>query len=236
MKIVSKENVRLVFVVKMSETLANAVRRYVGRVPTLAIDEVELSKNDSPLYDEAVAHRLGLVPLKVKKVKEEEVELSITHKDKGYVYSSEINGDLEPVYGTIPITYLRENQELKIKATVKSGCGEEHSKFNPGAIFYRLSEEITMDKKFKSQLEAAGVVNPIKDKGNNIVLVDNLDKPILDLCEGVAKQASEKVELKDSGNLVVAVDSFGQLKVEDVFLKSVDALKKDLNLFSKTLK
>ena len=57
----------LVLRVHADESLANAVRRSVAEVPTLAIDEVEIYKNDSPLYDEMLALRLGLVPLKTEK-------------------------------------------------------------------------------------------------------------------------------------------------------------------------
>jgi len=44
---------------------ANALRRgIVNETPTMAIHRVEFRKNSSTLYDEMVAHRLGLIPLK----------------------------------------------------------------------------------------------------------------------------------------------------------------------------
>ena len=64
MEVVKKTPELLVIRTEANESLANAIRRSVSEVPTLAIDEVEIFKNDSALYDEMLALRLGLVPLK----------------------------------------------------------------------------------------------------------------------------------------------------------------------------
>ena len=55
-KIEETEN-QIVFIADISETLANSIRRYTNQVLVMAVDEVEISRNDSPLYDEAVTHR-----------------------------------------------------------------------------------------------------------------------------------------------------------------------------------
>ena len=68
---------KLSFKIKDTDlSLVNALRRIiVENVPVLAIDRVDFSKNDSVLYDEILAHRLGLIPLKTNiktfKLKEE---------------------------------------------------------------------------------------------------------------------------------------------------------------------
>ena len=51
----------------INSTFANAIRRSTFEIDVLAIDLVEFYKNDSALYDEMMALRLGLLPLKAPK-------------------------------------------------------------------------------------------------------------------------------------------------------------------------
>ena len=71
METINKTEEKYVFKAEIEDTLINAIRRYVGQIQISAIDDVEISKNDSPLYDETLAHRLGLVPLKQNQKKRE---------------------------------------------------------------------------------------------------------------------------------------------------------------------
>ena len=46
-------------------SIINGLRRIVyAEVNTIAIDSVKMEKNTSPLFDEFICHRLGLLPLK----------------------------------------------------------------------------------------------------------------------------------------------------------------------------
>ncbi len=143
---------------------ANALRRImVEEVPTMAIEEVEFRSNTSILYDEIVAHRLGLLPLKTdlksyylpEKCKCKgagcaRCQLKMTLKSKeGIVHASEIKSKdpkIKPVYPNTPIVKLLKGQKIELEATASLGKGKDHAKFSPGLIFYKYKPDIEVGK------------------------------------------------------------------------------------------
>lgn len=69
-----KERSRFEMKFDLSDTdvsMANAIRRVmIAEVPTMAIEEVIVHENTSPLHDEYITHRLGLIPLDSSRVDE----------------------------------------------------------------------------------------------------------------------------------------------------------------------
>jgi len=66
LEVLEQSDYKLMFIIEgISVEMVNALRHIIlTEIPVMAIDEVIILKNDSPLYDEVVAHRLGLIPLK----------------------------------------------------------------------------------------------------------------------------------------------------------------------------
>jgi len=234
MKLIEKKENQIVFSAEVDESLVNAIRRHINQIPILAIDEVEISKNDSALYDEIVAHRLGLIPLKASKDKKNP-KISLSSKKEGMVYSKELKGS-QIVYGEMPITFLNKGQEIEIKATTKMGKGTEHSKFSPGLMFYRNVSEITLDKGLKSEIESNFPENKVSEKGNKITVLDDKKQEILDVCEGICSKKGVKIEINFKNELIINLESFGQLDSNEIFKKSVEELKKDLQKVAKLMK
>ena len=132
----------------------NAIRRLsINEVPTLAIDDVVILENSSVMHDEAVAHRLGLIPLRTdlhRFVLPHDCDCNSTlgctkcrvllsmdseANDKTKVVTS---GDLvsedevvKPISTEIPIIVLAPAQKLKFEAYARLGFGEDHAKWQP---------------------------------------------------------------------------------------------------------
>ena len=234
MKIIEKKDNKLIFIVEANESLLNSIRRYANQIPILAVDEIEISKNDSPLYDETIAHRIGLIPLKNENKAKGKLKLNV--KKEGIVYSDELKGDIKVIYDKIPITLLDKSQELELVANVKTGKGSEHSKFSPGLIFYRNVFEIKADKNCPKEVIENCPRNILKLKDGKIIVEDNFKCDSCEACvEFCKKNGKEAIEVVPTKELLVTLESFGQLSVEDMFKKSIEVLKKDLAELSKKL-
>ena len=132
---------------------ANALRRIcLNGVPIFAIDTIEVLENTSIMPDEAIAHRLGLIPLKTDSkdivISEEATDESDSRvmltldseendvEDKNgtrTVFSNELKGEdsgVKPISDKIPIVTLAPGQKIKFQAYARLGRGTEHAKWN----------------------------------------------------------------------------------------------------------
>jgi len=239
MKIINKKDNKIVFQAEIDESLANAIRRYLNQIPVPAIDEVEILKNDSPLYDETIAHRMGLIPLKMdKSVNEKTItKLKLSTKKEGMIYSEELTGGTKVIYDKIPITSLKKGQELEIIATAKIGRGNEHSKFSPGLIFYRDVVDIKIDKDCPEEVVDACPQKILKSRDGKIIAEDSYKCDMCEACVEVCKkQGKDSIKLVPTKDLIITLESFGQLSIEEIFRKSIESLKKDFATVLKKIK
>lgn len=233
-----KEN-KIILKEKIEESLVNALRRYLNEINILAVNELEIAKNDSPLYNETIGHRVGLVPLKMDKKYNDKTELKISLKStkEGMVYSGEIKGDVDVVYDKIPLTFLNEGQELEISGLAVVGKGKRHAKFSPGLLFYRNVVEIKVGKDCPKEIVDT-CPKEIFRLENDKIVVEGSDKcDMCDMCiDFCKKQGKESVKITPTDELIITVESFGQMKTEDILVSSIGILKKDLEEVNKKLK
>ncbi len=231
MDIIEKKPERLVVRMPANESLANALRRSVSEVPVLAIDEVEMYKNDSALYDEVLAHRLGLVPLKTEKTmnSKTKIELKLSKSGPGTVYSGELKGPADVLYEKIPITLLGEGHKIELVATATLGKGIDHAKYIPGLCFYRHLVLVKSNPQIDSIVkDSKGIMKGEKQGSSWLCDLTEAEQ------DEVKKIDSEAI--KESEEILFIIESYGTMDAKDIFVKAVEALEDNLDEFEKELK
>lgn len=184
-----------VAVVEFKDThnsIVNSIRRtIIDEVPTFAIEDVEVVLNESPLYDETIAHRLGLIPLTTDlesyNLKKNctcggigcalcEVKLTLAVEGDGYVLSSELKSDdpqVVPADTQIPITKLFGDKKIELNLKAELGVGREHAKWAPAHVYLRETESDVVELVIEShgQLEAKSIYNKALD-----ILIEKITK------------------------------------------------------------
>lgn len=127
----------------VNSVVANAIRRSaINSVRTFAIDKVTFYDNTSAMFDEYIAHRVGLVPLTTpgKGYKDtDEIILNLDAIGPKTVYAKDLEStdkDVAPANENIPIMKLAEEQKLRFDGKAVMGTGSKHAKFQPGLITF----------------------------------------------------------------------------------------------------
>ncbi|MBN2567047.1 DNA-directed RNA polymerase subunit D [Candidatus Woesearchaeota archaeon] len=255
----SKDGMRASLIMKgFSPAYMNAIRRsVVNHVPTLAIEDVEIRKNNSILYDEMLAHRLGLVvfttDLGSYELKEScsckgegcaKCTLSMTLKAKGpgYVYASDIktkDPNIKPVYPKTPIVKLLKGQEVQAEMTGVLGQGKDHMKWSPGLAYYHFKPNIEVMKQGESCAEAVEACpKHVFILKNDKLTVDKDRLMGCDLCEACL-EACEKGSIRvsaDPETFIFTVESWGSLPAAEMLQQAMAYLSAELESFAGALK
>jgi len=253
-KIVKEDKNRVIFTIdKINPATANALRRFaMNYAPTLAIEEVNFQKNSSALYDEMIAHRLGLIPIKTdlksynlsseckckgKGCQNCQLILSLKAKGPCIVYSAELKSEDKkaiPVIGKLPIVKLLKDQELKIECTAILGQGKDHMKFSPCHFWYRGYPElkVTRDsdvKKALSQIPSSVLVQ--KGQGLEIKDITKWNEAIEQVLENNGIEVTSSQE-----NFIFYIESWGQLEPKEILVRAINTFDDKLDEFEKLVK
>jgi DNA-directed RNA polymerase subunit D len=192
-------------IVKLSDTdvyFLNALRRVmIAELPKLAIDNVIIYDNTSPLFDEIVSHRLGLIPVptdlrliifrdectcKGKGCPSCTVRYTLSKEEEGVVYS----GDLQPETESwsiqedkIPIVELGKEQRIILEVEAVLGRGRDNAKWQSvqGAT-YQMKISLEFDQKKIDDVKefVEGLPKGVVEfKGNKLELIEDIKLPVL---------------------------------------------------------
>ncbi len=259
-KVLRDKDLFLSFLVEGTDDFyMNAIRRLIqDEVPTMAIEEVEFKKNDSALYDEIIALRLGLLSLKTDLkgytlpadctcqgagCAKCTLDLTLKTTASGYIKADKMKSKdpaVVPVYPETPIAYLTENQILEFSAKAVLGKGKVHAKWSPGLASYRHKPEIKIDKtKSKGHISIVNVCSKkvLEEKNGAISIAHDklMDCDLNMACVAAGpKGAIEVTGVPDA--FIFTLESWGQLSTKEIFETAIAEFDKKLDEFTTHLK
>jgi|Deesub1362A_J573_1020465.scaffolds.fasta_scaffold00098_74 DNA-directed RNA polymerase subunit D len=228
-------------------SLANALRRImVSEVPTLAIEDVTIIENTSSLYDEIIAHRLGLIPIRtdldIMNLREEcvckgegcpnctlKLTLNSTGKDRIItVYSHDLKSEderLKPIEG-IPIIKLGKEQKLVLEAEAILGKGKDHAKWQPAVVGYKYYPAIEVNGECEDCKKCADVcpVNILESEDGKIKVIDEMKCTLCKSCVEACEKKIIKVR-GDDKKFIFTLESTGALKPREILNKACEILE-----------
>lgn len=224
-------------------SLVNAIRRAViNGVYTLAIEDVTIYKNTSYMYDEILAARLGLIPLKTPIELKHKGNFSFKLKEIGpkAVHASDLipsDKDVVPVIPEMLIINLKEGEAIDLEAHTMWGNGEEHTKFTPAHVYYHFYPKITIpNSKVKGAAKIASLcpVNILDGEKDTLSVKDGKlgDCILCKACEDYA--GSDVISISsENDKIVFSIETWGQLKIKEIISEAISTLKEEVEEISK---
>ena len=201
----SQSDDEMVFIVRDAEVpFINAIRRVaMVNVPKIAIEDVNIIRNDSAMFNEVLAHRLGLTPLvsdldalEGLSLPEDDdwgeytngIMFHLNEVGPKVVYSKDLissDSKIKPVYDTIPLVKLKDGEELNIEAVAKAGYGKEHAKWMPTTVCaYKQYPEITFNDDVEIDYDCAqacprGILKSDRRSKKIKIIEEHEDSPLI---------------------------------------------------------
>ncbi|XP_066967437.1 DNA-directed RNA polymerases I and III subunit RPAC1 isoform X2 [Macrobrachium rosenbergii] len=217
--------------------LINAYRRIIlAEVATMAIEKVYMYNNTSIIQDEVLAHRLGLVPLKVDprffEFRNAVLSSSLTWVPIGNQTDIFKPANMGPLHDDILLAKMNPGHLIHLEAYAVKGVGSDHAKFQPGIASYRYLPEIQLTREVEGdQAEllqkcfSPGVINIVnKPDGKKVAEVNDARN---DTC---SRNVFEYDSIKDAVKLTRKTDHVIFYVESQSALKSYEILEEAVNL------
>lgn len=247
-----------------SPAFANAFRRaMIGEVPTLAIEDVRIYDNTSALFDEMLAHRLGLIPLKtdlsVYSTQDTcscggagcpgcTATYTLSVEGPRMVTSSDLipqDPGAAPVYDNIPIVKLTKGQKLVIEARAILNSGKAHAKWQSTLVCgYKNHPVITVS----DVCDACGMCveecprDILVAKGKKVQVAEGKlpECSMCRLCEraclasGIGDEPAIKISAEPD-RFIFVVESDGSLPAKEIMNRALSFIREQADELEKQL-
>ncbi len=255
-----------------SPAMANALRRtLLSDIPKMAIDKVEFHlgpimyddkeyESVTPLFDEIIAHRLGMVPVPT------DLDLFVPQSECScggegcpnctIMYSlnkigpcTVLSGDLEPLGNPnlrvkdefIPIVELTDGQAVLIYATAVMGTARKHVKWQvANGVGYKYMPGVEVDPARASDedvVECAALcpkkVFEVED--GKLVVKNPLDCSLCMTCTEHVGERGGVIVTADDRNFLFKFETDGSLTAQQTLDKALEVLTSEANDFASQL-
>ncbi len=227
-----------------TSSFMNSIRRtIIIHVPCLAVDEVNFYENDSVIFDEMLAGRLGLLPIKTdpKAYKRNDtVKLVLEKTGPGIVTSKEIkctDPKIEILDKKIYIAKLGKEQKMKLEMTARMSSGKEHARFQPAIVSFNELPIIKNEKTIsnaKELLEEAPT-GSIEVKAGKVFLLDPYNIKIQNQPVDTLEKYGVKVEYEPN-EFVLTIETTGQLEEKEIIESALNELSEKFSELDKEIK
>ncbi len=243
-KVFEEGNVTKYLVKDTNTAFMNSLRRTImSKIPCLAIDEVTFYENDSPIFDEMLANRLGLLPIKtdLKNYKEgESVKLILEKEGPGIVTSKDIkctDPKIEIIDKKIYLTKLGPEKKLRLEMSAIMKTGLEHVKHQPAIISYNELPSIDNNKTHKNITELMKSVpeGSVESKAGKLFLLDPYNIKLHDQPVNILEKFGVEI-IYSNDEFVLTIETTGQLTREEIIKKALEVLNEKLEELSKEIK
>ena len=216
--------------------VVNALRRVlVSEVPVYAIDHIIVYENTSQLYDEILAHRLGLVPLSTPPNVTREVTLGLEKEGPCVVYTKDMVSEDElvmPILPDIPIVKLGDAQRVKVHCIATVGTAKSHVKYQPCLAFYKYFPMVEIGKSCDGcgACVAACPKEILELKDGSLKITDIEECTLCRSCEEVCDLNAITVSY-DPAKFVFTVENYGNLSTQELIEISTEIIEKKCDSF-----
>ena len=255
----SNDGDEMVFIIRDAEVpFVNAIRRIaMMEVPKIAIEDVNIVQNDSAMFNEVLAHRLGLTPLvsnldaidgmsMADECDCEEycpkcsVSFTLNKVGSGIIYSKDLNSDddiIKPVYDTIPLLKLKDDEIVEFEAVAKIGLGKDHAKWIPTTVCaYKQYPKITFNEEAEVNYDLADVcprgILKSDRRSKKLKILDIEDCSMCKSCVRADENDYISIEFEPN-NFIFKIETDGSMPPEEVLLKACDVLSDKADKFIK---
>jgi DNA-directed RNA polymerase subunit D len=224
-------------------TLLNSIRRAASKdVPVLAIENVSIYQNDSVIFDEFLAHRLGLLALKTDKTYKlgDKVKLQLDVSGPDTVYGKDIKSadpKVAVVDKNVPLVKLKKDQRVKMEMEAVMGTGAQHAKFQSAIIGFQQLPIINTSEDCNNCEDCikACPVNVLEIKAKKVVLKNQIDCILCGKCRDVCKHKALALDF-DKNAFILNVETHGNMSNAEVLSRAAKALSEKVGEFQKAVK